>query len=276
MGISTSTSEMSRSSPLIKSQKDFSDDEPDPYLPSSTEPSGTYSSPPSTAPITLATSLPNATQPDMNYPSSAISASSSPQTVQSLAEQTGCSQDHNVNTQTSTSLLSISQEDLLTPKVGVSVDQDGEMPSPKKKKSNEKKKITVPSSKKALFTTRKKRQSKSYKAGLVMSVARVLSNLKNGQYSKRVGVTGAVYLAAVLEYLVAEVLELAGNCATFFKKRRVTPRCIQLSLLSDKELAILTKGTIVPEGGVKPHIHPFLLPKSGGEGEDQDLENDLL
>jgi len=149
------------------------------------------------------------------------------------------------------------------------------MPSPTKKKLS-KKKISVPSLRKSLFTTTKKRQSKSSNAGLVMSVARVLRNLKNGQYSKRVGVTGAVYLAAVLEYLVAEVLELAGNCATFFKKRRVTPRCIQLSLLSDKELAILTKGTIVPEGGVKPHIHPFLLPKSGGEGEDQDLENDLL
>merc|ERR1719481_735604 len=198
----------------------------------------------------------------MNDPSSATNVSSSQPTFQSLVEPAGCSQDHNVNTQPSTSLLSISQEDQLTPKMGVSVDQDGEMPSPKKKLLD-KKKTTVPSSRKALFTTSKRRQSKSKKAGLVMSVARVLRNLKNGQYSKRVGETGGVYLAAVLEYLVAEVLELAGNCATFFKKKRVTPRCIQLSLLHDKELAILTKGTIVPEGGVKPHIHPILLPKSG-------------
>jgi len=263
---------MSQSSQLIKSLKDFSDDEPDPDLLSSTEPPRNYSSPPSAASAPLVTSSPIATQPDKNYPSSATNVSSSLPTFQSLVEPAPSSQDHNVNTQPSTSLLSISQEDLLTPKEGVSVDQGGEMPSPKKKKLYDKKKITVPSSRKALFTTRMKRQSKGYKAGLVMSVARVLRNLKNGQYSKRVGETGAVYLAAVLEYLVAEVLELAGNCATFFKKKRVTPRCIQLSLLHDKELAILTKGAIVPEGGVKPYIHPILLPKSGGEGEVQDSE----
>ena len=57
------------------------------------------------------------------------------------------------------------------------------------------------------------RQSKTRRAGLVMSVARVMARFKAGRYSRRVGVTGGVYLAAVLEYLVAEVLELAGNCA---------------------------------------------------------------
>jgi len=63
-----------------------------------------------------------------------------------------------------------------------------------------------------------------------------------------------------MEYLVAEVLELAGNCAKFYKKKRVFPRCIMLTLRHDAELDQLTKGAIVPQGGVKPFIHKQLLP----------------
>jgi len=142
---------------------------------------------------------------------------------------------------------------------------------PEKKKST---KVTASSKvpRRLAFSTKpQSRQSKTKRAGLVMSVSRVLARLKAGRYSRRVGVTGAVYLAAVLEYLVAEVLELAGNCARFFRKKRVFPRCVQLALLHDKELDQLTRGVIVPQGGVKPYIHPALLgrTKMVTEVEDQ-------
>jgi len=166
------------------------------------------------------------------------------------------------------------QEDLKTPKARVS--EDIKVPiSPTKKYSSEEKCPGL-GSRKALFNTKangsKERQSKTTKAGLVLSVARVLRKLKDGQYSRRVGVTGAVYLASVLEYLVAEVLELAGNCARFYKKKRVSPRCIQLSLLHDQELAMLTRGVVIPDGGVKPYIHPVLMKKGSVEEQHKESE----
>ena len=47
-----------------------------------------------------------------------------------------------------------------------------------------------------------------------------------------------VYLAAVLEYLTAEVLELAGDIAKQGKKGRVAPRHIMLAIRNDQEVRI--------------------------------------
>lgn len=70
------------------------------------------------------------------------------------------------------------------------------------------------------------RTSKSAKAGLTFPVGRVLSTLRRGLYAERIGRGAPVYLAAVLEYFVAEILELSGNAARDNKKARITPRHI--------------------------------------------------
>ena len=106
-----------------------------------------------------------------------------------------------------------------------------------------------------------KPKSRSSRAGLQFPVGRVHRLLRNGNYSQRVGAGAPVYLAAVLEYLSAEVLELAGNAARDNKKSRIIPRHLQLAIRNDEELNKLLGGVTNAQGGVLPNIQAVLLPK---------------
>jgi histone H2A len=105
--------------------------------------------------------------------------------------------------------------------------------------------------------------SRSKKAGLQFPVGRVHRYLKQGKYASRIGAGAPVYLAAVMEYLAAEVLELAGNAARDNKKTRIIPRHVQLAVRNDEELNKLLGGVTIASGGVLPNIHSVLLPKKG-------------
>ena len=106
-----------------------------------------------------------------------------------------------------------------------------------------------------------KSTTKSVKAGLQFPVGRIGRYLKKGKYATRLGVGAGVYMGAVLEYLCAEILELAGNAARDNKKSRIIPRHIQLAVRNDEELNKLLGGVTIASGGVLPNIHAVLLPK---------------
>ena len=110
-----------------------------------------------------------------------------------------------------------------------------------------------------------KSTTKSVKAGLQFPVGRIGRYLKKGKYATRLGAGAPVYLCAVLEYLCAEILELAGNAARDNKKSRIIPRHIQLAVRNDEELNKLLGGVTIASGGVLPNIHAVLLPKKAAK-----------
>ena len=78
--------------------------------------------------------------------------------------------------------------------------------------------------------------------------------IRRGRYSGGVGVGGGVFMAAVLEYICSEILELAGENCKVDKRSRITPRHIQLAVRNDPEINKLMCEVMIAEGGVLPHI----------------------
>ena len=103
--------------------------------------------------------------------------------------------------------------------------------------------------------------NRTKKARLQFSVSRTehLIRLYLPQY--KLAQAAPVYLAAVLEYITAEVLELAGNVARDNKRARISVDHIFPAINNDEELKKLFKNTTL---GTKAeaNIHSVLLPKA--------------
>ena len=120
---------------------------------------------------------------------------------------------------------------------------------------------TPKSSKSSKSSSKGSGKSQSSKAGLIFPVGRIGSMLRKGRYTKRVAAAAPVYLAAVLEYLTAELLELSGKVAGQQKKKRITPRAVTLAVRHDDELSQLLSNVTFTQGGVLPNLNEVLKKK---------------
>jgi len=102
--------------------------------------------------------------------------------------------------------------------------------------------------------------SRSTMAGLQFPVTRVQHLMMNLSISTRKTDTAAVYLAAVVEYLITEILDLTGNAARDNNRARIIPRHMVLVVRNDPELDKFYKNTIF-SGGILPYINSAILPK---------------
>lgn len=84
--------------------------------------------------------------------------------------------------------------------------------------------------------------------------------LINGKFAKKVAKEASVAMTGVLEYLVAEVLEMAKECADANQKKRIQPRHIMLAIRRDQDFNELLKDVTFPNTGTVPYIQESLLP----------------
>ena len=101
--------------------------------------------------------------------------------------------------------------------------------------------------------------SKSSRADLEMPVGRIGRHLRRGCYFKRYSDASAVYIAAVLEFLVGEVLDLAGTVCKVEGRKRIVPTNIFKGIQEDDGLVDLFSNIVISEGGFNENIHESLL-----------------
>ena len=105
---------------------------------------------------------------------------------------------------------------------------------------------------------------REFRAGLVMSVSLAEKYLRGfGQIKYNIAAASPVYLAAVLDYLVAEIMEAAGNVCRDHKRTNITVRHLFLAVHNDDELSRMLHrfNVVILGGGVLPNINARLLVK---------------
>ena len=102
---------------------------------------------------------------------------------------------------------------------------------------------------------------KVVRAGLIVPPSLAEKNIRDHS-NLRVSEKAGVYLAAVMEHLIADMTERAGKEAQEDKRKRITVRQLYLAISSDEELKKVVKTELLG-GGVLPYIHSSLEPKEG-------------
>jgi histone H3/H4 len=110
----------------------------------------------------------------------------------------------------------------------------------------------------------KKNTSRQGKAGIIFPPSISEKFLRNFGFSKIMVTKNApVYLAAVLEYITVDILQISADMANENKRVRITIRDLELSVRTDPELTSLFDKCSICfiGGGVVPSIHHSLLTK---------------
>ena len=116
-----------------------------------------------------------------------------------------------------------------------------------------------------LYTTNKSNKgSRQYKSNILFPPSLVEKFIRNFDHTKIMITTlSPVYLAAVLEYITYEILDISLDHCKEQKRLRITIKDIELCIKSDEELTYVVNKLNLSflGGGVTPYIHPSLINK---------------
>jgi len=104
-------------------------------------------------------------------------------------------------------------------------------------------------------------------AGLVFPI-RLVRHLMQARTGRAVEGNAAVFMTAVLEYMCAEILELAGHAAFNLDTKRITSRHMMLAIRGDEELDLFFQRCDLLSSGVMPFINNKLLGNTPSPDED--------
>ena len=106
----------------------------------------------------------------------------------------------------------------------------------------------------------KKGSSKSERAGLIFPAARSTASIKKDGRTKRASATSGIAMAAALEYMCSEIVELAGAKCKEQNRKRITPADVSKAIRSDSELNKAVRGMATSTGETMKHISKQITP----------------
>jgi histone H2A len=114
------------------------------------------------------------------------------------------------------------------------------------------------------FASSSKSGKKTDRSGLKVPPSRIRRIIAD-TCKQRIGTTASIYCAAVVEYIIAEILELAGNRTIDETRKVISSGDLFMAINHDEELHKLVKNNLNIEiltGSVIPNIHSILLPRN--------------
>lgn len=95
--------------------------------------------------------------------------------------------------------------------------------------------------------TRNSNSNRTARADLSFSVSHLERLLREGHYAQRLSSSAPVYLAAIIEYMTATILELAGNEAQNRGCSRITPELLDMAIHNNALLSGFFRSTTISQ-----------------------------
>jgi histone H2A len=107
--------------------------------------------------------------------------------------------------------------------------------------------------------------SRSSRAKLTFPIGRIGRIVKSKKYTPRAGGLTPVYIAAIAEYLISELIRESGNAAILTKKKRITPKHISMVLSNDEEFTTFFEKKSIYQGGSPANLQIPLYPSNNNK-----------